>query len=83
MPDMDSAERHKAALLDATRLLLSCPEGRHYLKWLIKPTLFYKPGMPEGHAEAAFREGMRSIGQAVFSLAVETGAAGEIFKEEE
>lgn len=81
--DMDGQKQHKAALLDATRLLLSCPAGRHYLKWLITPTLFYTPGLPAGHAEAAFREGMRSIGQAVFSLVVETGAGGEIFKEEE
>ena len=62
--------------------LLKNPEGRFFLRWLIEASGTFKAKYPESHAQAAFQEGSRAIGCALFALICDLEGFEQIFREE-
>lgn len=82
MDEKERAELHAAKLRGAVDGLLKSPDGRYFLRWLVEMTGTLEAGFPLDHARAAFSEGQRAVGCAVFALVMERGGADKILAEE-
>ena len=83
--DRGATERrklHQARLQTAVDEMLKSPNGRYFLRWLIEMTGTFEAAYPPDHARAAFREGERAVGCAVFALVLERGGVEKILLEE-
>lgn len=73
---------HQTRLWTAVDEMLKSPNGRYFLRWLVEMTGTLEAAYPLDHARAAFREGERAVGCAVFALVLERGGADKILLEE-
>lgn len=82
MDEKERNELHAARLRGAVDDLLKSPDGRYFLRWIVEKTGTLQASYPEDHASAAYREGTRAVGCAVFALVVERGGADKILAED-
>lgn len=82
MDEKERNELHAARLRGAVDGLLKNPDGRYFLRWIVEKTGTLEAGFPLDHAKAAFSEGQRSVGCAIFALVVERGGADKILAED-
>lgn len=71
---------HEAKLAGAVTLLLDNADGVYFLRWLVNEAGLFTARYPD--EGAAFREGKRLIGAAVFALVVGCGGAAKFFEED-
>ena len=73
---------HAARLSGAVDELLASADGRYFLRWLVEMTGTFEAAYPMDHGRAAFREGQRAVGCAIFALVVERGGGDKILQED-
>ena len=78
----DAMQAHETRLLNAAALLMGNPDGVYFLRWLIGESGALAVRYPADYRDAAFREGKRVIGAAVFAKVVACGGAGKFFEED-
>lgn len=76
----EQARQERQQLCAALRELVRHEEGLFFLRWLCQMSGIFQAVYPQSHAEAAFREGRRSVGLEVLRLAQEDGIAANILK---
>ena len=70
-------------MADVVRKLTDTRDGMDFLLFLLEESGVLKTQFPEGHAQAAWREGRRAIGLHLMIMAQNAGVIEKLFAQEE
>lgn len=77
------AARFQERMAGVVRELSASRDGMAFLRFLLEESGVLKARFPEGHAEAAWREGRRAIGLHLMTMARHAGVIEKLFAQEE
>ena len=80
--DRPSGKEPEERLKACAAELLKSPDGRFFLRWLVEASGSLRASYQDSHGQAAFQEGKRAVGCAVFALICGLPGFEKIFKEE-
>lgn len=78
----EAAQDAERRFCNAIVSLASTSDGLLFLRWLIGQSQILMAAYPADHAQAAYREGRRSMGAQLIALARKAGVLPEILKED-
>ena len=78
----EESEARERRFCNALAALAATDDGLRFIRWLIGQSDMLISAYPSDHAQAAYREGKRSVGAQLLALAARAGVLPEILKEE-